>query len=88
MSARAVANRRRRVVRLPKPARAGPTEHHCPTPYLDSPEAGLRVLALALEGLRAQTFDWELDSAGVRRELDPLMCLLSDIQDVMGRGDG
>jgi len=80
------SRRRPKVVRLPKPAEL-PPEHRCHTPYLDSPEAGLRVLALALEGLRAQTFDWSLDSEGVRRELDPLMCLVSDIQDAMKRGE-
>jgi len=74
-----------KVVPLRKRSAVPTSPHECPSDQLLGSAPGLRVLLLALEGLdaRAQVFD--LDSDDVRREVGPLMALVTDIQDAIER---
>lgn len=40
---------------------------------------------LALEGLGPARKDWDLDAADIRREIEPMIALVNDVQGAMKR---
>ena len=71
------ARRRAPVVQIPRPA---PVAMPLESMLMEEPEGGLRVLLLALHGLKSQGTVNGLSGEDARRELGPLIALSYDIQ--------